>query len=410
MRKYDFEDLIFRGVESDELDYKSAMSWDTMSRTAKGKIIRHLTAFANTKGGFLVIGVSEDPSGNPKLRTGVTPEQAGSFDPTPVGYFINNHIEPPIDFTIERPVIRGKYYVIFVVRPFKFTPHVCCKSIDDELRSGVFYIRTQEASSRPAYRAIEMQKLIQRAMRNSREELGRMLRGLLYETQNAVEEESGNICDDTVAESFHYFSRRVSGHTLPLLKLSVRPGDFQSGRYPLHVLRKAIENSWRLRTSAEFIKDGENTSLETPGSLRYLSREQKKMWQFFDSGLFCFFQFKTTSGNVILFKEFIRFCAEAVNFFANLYSELGWAEELLTLHLEIENAEKIILRDQAAGVSEDFTANSSTVNVEICRSAADLASGRVNHTLRLIRRVGELFRIPDFRLDHLEAAVAEILE
>ena len=46
-----FEELVYRGVESDELDYKTHMSWNTMSRAAKGKLLRHLTAFANTRGG-----------------------------------------------------------------------------------------------------------------------------------------------------------------------------------------------------------------------------------------------------------------------------------------------------------------------------------------------------------------------
>ena len=51
-----WRELVYRGVESDELDYKAAMNWNTMSRAAKGKIARHLTAFANTRGGYLVIG------------------------------------------------------------------------------------------------------------------------------------------------------------------------------------------------------------------------------------------------------------------------------------------------------------------------------------------------------------------
>ena len=134
-----FEELVYRGVESDELDYKTHMSWNTMSRAAKGKLLRHLTAFANTRGGYLVIGVSEDQFGNPNLCTGVSQAEAGSFDPSAVGSFVNSHIEPPIDFTIERPVVRGKKYVIFVIRPFKHLPHVCTNSIEGEIQSGVFY-------------------------------------------------------------------------------------------------------------------------------------------------------------------------------------------------------------------------------------------------------------------------------
>ena len=40
LKTYDPEELVCRGVESDELDYKAAMNWNTMSRAAKGKILR----------------------------------------------------------------------------------------------------------------------------------------------------------------------------------------------------------------------------------------------------------------------------------------------------------------------------------------------------------------------------------
>ena len=53
----DMRELIYRGVESEELDYKAAMSWTAMSRAARAKIVRHCLALANTKGGYIVIGV-----------------------------------------------------------------------------------------------------------------------------------------------------------------------------------------------------------------------------------------------------------------------------------------------------------------------------------------------------------------
>jgi predicted HTH transcriptional regulator len=164
-------EVIFRGVESDELDYKAAQSWTALTRGGRGKIIRHLLALANTKGGFLVIGVGEDAAGRPSLYTGVSEAESASFDPSTVGTFVNRCVEPPIDFTIERPVIDGKRFIVFIIKPFTQLPHVCCNSVETELTMGVFYIRTVEASSRPAARAIEMQQLIQRAMRNQREQL-----------------------------------------------------------------------------------------------------------------------------------------------------------------------------------------------------------------------------------------------
>ena len=183
MTDSDLREIVYRAVESDELDYKAHQSWNAMSRGAKAKIVRHLVALANTKGGYIVIGVGEDAAGYPAVYTGLTDEECRSFDPTAVGNFVAECVEPPVDFTIERPVIDGRRYAVFIVRPFAALPHVCSRGVENELRSGVFYIRTAAASSRPAYRAVEMHALIQRALRNQREMLGRMLRGLLYENR-----------------------------------------------------------------------------------------------------------------------------------------------------------------------------------------------------------------------------------
>ena len=122
MTKPDFEELIRRAVESDELDYKAHQSWNTMSKTAKAKIVRHLAAFANTRGGYLVIGVGEDKSGYPGDLHGLSDEESSSFDPSKVGAFVKNYIEPQIDFTIERPVVDGKRFAVFVVKPFSSMP------------------------------------------------------------------------------------------------------------------------------------------------------------------------------------------------------------------------------------------------------------------------------------------------
>ena len=125
---FDPAELVHRGVESEYLDYKGPLNWNTLSRTGRAKIVRHCLALANTKGGCIVIGVGEDASGHPSVYAGLTDEEAHSFDPSAVGAFLRRYAEPMIDFTIERPVVDGRRYAIFVVRPFGTLPHVCaCK-------------------------------------------------------------------------------------------------------------------------------------------------------------------------------------------------------------------------------------------------------------------------------------------
>ena len=47
----DWKSIIYRGVESDELDYKAAQNWLQLPRSGKAKFVRHCLAMANTKGG-----------------------------------------------------------------------------------------------------------------------------------------------------------------------------------------------------------------------------------------------------------------------------------------------------------------------------------------------------------------------
>ena len=210
----DFDELIHRQLESDTLDYKAHQSWSEMNAAARGKFIRHLTAFANTDGGCLVVGVGEDASGCPCDYTGLTEEETRSFDPSAVGAYINRCVEPPIDFSLERPLVRGKRYAVFVVKPFTVLPHICTRSVENELQSGVFYIRTKDASSRPAHRAIEMHRLVQRALRNQRELLAKMLRGILYETRSVetgeVEPQPPDSAEDVFSSALAYVRRRRS--------------------------------------------------------------------------------------------------------------------------------------------------------------------------------------------------------
>ena len=403
LQSYDPEELVFRGVESDELDYKAAMNWNTMSRAAKGKILRHLTAFANTRGGHLVIGVGENRSGVPELRTGVSAAQAASFDPTPVGNFINSHIEPPLDFTIDRPTVRGKRYVIFTVRPFASLPHVCCRGVENELQEGVFYIRTGEAASRPARRAMEMQNLIRRCMRNEREQLGRVLRGILYETRTLPEPAGVDRMTDLAEDAEKSFRRRhPERDRAALVRFLVIPdGTAPDQSRERH--RAAVAAAPLVRRNAVFLNAAECAAgRNAPGSVRMFSADRPVMWQFFDAGPFLFLGFIDPEEFTAEFLA--RFCAEAVAFAGNLAAELCGGEELLTLKLSFSAPDLRLVAPDGS-----FAAPGRSAAADMSRSAADLVSGRENHAIRLIRRLGETFHLPDRLLDHLEPAVKDFM-
>lgn len=187
LRHDNWSEIVQYGLENQQIDFKAAQNWNDLDKHGKAKFARHAMALANTQGGYIVVGVGEDASGKPTLYTGLTEAQANSFDPSTVGQTINRYADPAVSFDLVKTQVDGKTYVIFVVYPFSNIPHVCVDSYDNELQRGVFYIRTPDASSRAAVRSSEVHAIIQRALRNQRQLLGRMLRGILYEDRQGTE-------------------------------------------------------------------------------------------------------------------------------------------------------------------------------------------------------------------------------
>ena len=404
----DWKELVFRGVESDELDYKAAQDWEEIGRIGRAKFVRHLLAFANTRGGCIVVGVGEDASGYPSKRTGLTPKQCASFDPSKVGAFVDQHVEPPINFVIERPVVRGKRYAIFVVRPFRELPHVCSSGIEGELQTGVFYIRTADASSRPARRALELEDIIRRALRNQREMLGRMLRGILYENRAGFSEPPRKErFDDVVSSAENYFRhRRPSGREALRLSFVVQPET--PGSFEKSELRHAVELAGLPRACGRFFTPVLMASVHPCNlGLRCLAENAPSMWQLFKSGEFLFFADIPAPGGRAGAEDMLKFVSETMVFAGKLYSALVVPDSLLTVTFRMASGDRIKLRFGGRIVSKAATDRSSA---SLCRSAADLAAGDRAHAARLWSEFAVPFRLAPAALNYTTRFIGEYLQ
>ena len=400
----DWRELIYRGVESDVLDYKAPMDWNLMSRNQKAKFVRHALAFANTKGGAIVVGVGEDASGHPSLFYGLDERQCHSFDPSAVGSFINRYADPAINLTVERPEVDGKRYAVLVIKPFRDLPHVCATGLDEELQQGVFYIRTPSASSRPAARAGELHDLIRRALRNQRELLGRMIRGILYENQNAPgSAAAGRIAEETwppeYGESCLFFSRRLGRNipqNTPIADFAAVPAAWRNSLWPLAELQRAAGAALAgaADLSNRFIGQAEiNSGYATNVSLRGMNREAGRFWQLYRNGLLHFRIALTGGVEEDFMRELLR---GAVNFTAFFYNELGLAVEEIRMELAIDHTENLEMRSLHSGGGRHFCCRIPSVRVGEKASAAMLLGGRSDYAARLFRELAVRFNVPQY--------------
>lgn len=383
--KIDFRSLIYRQVESDTLDYKAAMNWLRIPQSTRAKFVRHCLALANTRGGYLVVGVGEDASGHPSDYTGLSREQTHSFDPSTVGTFINRHVDPAIDFTVERPLVDGKRYAVFVIKPFTALPHVCSNSLGGELQQGVFYIRTTDASSRPAYRAGELHDLVQRALRNQRELLGKMLRGLLYENRVSGGEEADDRdrFDEMRRHLRDFFlRRRETAAPCCRLELSAFPQTFDDNRFTIDFIRSVTLSVLKRESSLEYLTSEEvQSGYAANTGIRVFPPNSQKMWQLTTSGM-CFFMVNLPlAGPEAELGHLSGILNGALGFAANLYSELGFADGLITFDLRLQQ----ITPESTAGTTPQ-------VKLELTRSAADWQIGRQDHLKRLLGQLAEQLR------------------
>jgi len=405
-------------VENDELDYKAAQNWRELNRRGKSKFVRHCLAMANTKGGYIVVGVGEDETGKPCVYTGVDDRESKSFDPTDVGHLINRYADPAIDFDIEKPVVDGKRYVVFVIRRFSVLPHVCGFGCDNELQQGAFYIRTADASSRVAYRASEMHALVQRALRNQRESLGRMLRGVLYEGQQGgyEAEAAGHFAEELDNSRNFVFSRdeRFEQKKQPLLEISAELDSYEQEHFGLSEVKGAASYSACTFSGTPFLFTGEiDKTFFTNLALRSYSKNTDQFWQAFQSGLFHYMKPLESTGSVE-YKVIIKFVSEAIHFLCEYYSELGLEDEMLTLRFRMYNVEDFeiaglepFLRRKSEKV--EYTCHISDVKVKIKRTVADLVSGPIEHSVRVVKEICERFNFPSGRHEYLEETITAFL-
>ena len=173
----DWPNIISRGFESKDLDYKGPIEWIESNKKECCEIIKDILAIANLGGGWIIIGVSETSTGF--SEDGVSDKQAKSFETTRLNNFLNNYSDPPINTHLHKPLYKDKRFVVIEIPGFPGTPYICKKQFPDVLSSPTLYIRTDNNESAPLKSSFDFQKIIERAIRNRSDQLLSSFRTIL---------------------------------------------------------------------------------------------------------------------------------------------------------------------------------------------------------------------------------------
>lgn len=389
----DWGEIVYCGIENQQIDFKSPQDWNEIGRVGRAKFARHAIALANSLGGYIIVGVGEDENGNPTNYIGMTEAQSASFDPSVVGQTINRYADPAVSIDIVRPELDGKRYVIIVVHPFSGLPCVCGDACDGELQRGVFYIRTPDARSRAAVRASELHALIQHALRNQRQMLGRMLRGILYEDRQADTTQEAIVFPPLLERSRRQAREKLGNEqtrVLPLFESIFHGGKpfkgdtIKDGRRAFETLeRPGLDNFPWPDVSSQSSIYATNESLcgqqFEAGTSRSLC-----FWEYYQNGLFyCATPLPLSSETprAVDAHNILKLTAVSIILAGQLYSNLNHQDAILTLSFRLANSNMLRLSGLPKHErDEEFLCQILDIDVSKERSAADLEAGAATDT------------------------------
>jgi len=127
------------------LEFKESFGWSSLA-----KYLRTCASYANTKGGYIVFGIKNQPHTMIGLKGGGL-KAFESMDPEKLSNHFNTHFEPEIHWDIHQYELSGKTYGLLYVKEAKDKPVICCKNSADELKEGDIYYRYRGRTERIRY-------------------------------------------------------------------------------------------------------------------------------------------------------------------------------------------------------------------------------------------------------------------
>ena len=235
--KMELDQYVQATGESNNIDAKGPIAWD--SGFASASLAKNIASFANSKdGGVLVIGKSEIGPGTFEF-TGLTDEQADSFETTKVARWVNIRFSPAIDIICHQHEYESKRYVVITIGEFADIPILCTKSFQDPsnskkhiLRERTLYIRNSNAESAPLETVEELRTLIGLATSKRANEMLSTFEAMLKGKPLVAPKADRDLFDDELSDIEKGLGQSYSDQLLRgAWRLVVRPGSYVADRW-----------------------------------------------------------------------------------------------------------------------------------------------------------------------------------
>jgi hypothetical protein len=420
--------LIHRGFESKDLDYKGPILWDESDKPACCELVKDVLALANTKGGFIVIGVSEKEEGFEPV--GLNEDQLASFETTRFNTFLQNYVDPPINTTLLKVICDGGYFVIIKVPPFPNIPHICVKPYPGVLSAPTIYVRTDNNESAPIKHSADLQAVIEQAVRNREDRMIKSIRSILKTGSSLPETRRRKGFETQFKEAIETFDRKTplkdKGYQ-GYREASLFPQRFIRYKLSLAELKPALDKvgldfkgSSFITTTPEttyFFQEGIEHSKYYQALIDGLPRliffrlyqsgffyHRKLMWEEVVAG-------EDKSSPFLSVESTIKYIVSAIYAMVRLYDYLNLEEEPIVFHSRLlgTSERKLIFLDSSFAEA-DYRCRISKIVVERTYPLSEWRAGIEDHAVEMMKEVALKFNWEEPDLDYFHGRAGELLE
>lgn len=409
-------------------DFKAPVSFEG---DFKIELAVAMAAMANTPGGgTILIGVSEE--GADRRIRGVTAEQRKTFDPTLVGQYLRERLDPVPDFEVVDILdTSGGDVVEIRVSEFRDVPIVVKRTLQKNTernatgREGDILIRSREAQSRRVMNAEETREILGRAISRTSERLLEQIRAVVtgarmpeplpsYEERHKSElrrwpeqlEELRASWPDLARWEFRLLPQPPHARLDPrgaaqLLRdsvVSLRGWDF-----PAMPPSGPTFFQDQLTVAVDWDRFHERTSLGYDGAFGFA----RILWT--EVGAAGPLQFPPPPERPIDFVGVLLDVTEFLRFAVTLGEKLGAESLWLDLRLEGIRGRRLGSLDARRFLHREFVAAGSEVHLSETQALGLLQAGWKDLAVEWTRRIFTVFQWPDAKVEMLRADQESLL-